>query len=304
MKYLNTFLIKATKTLSYCTRKDSKIQINFFIDSLITNPKKRYINFCPIPKPHVFSSISLQSSGVGTDKMQQWLSSKRKLVQELQEVKQDYSALRMEFKEAKAVSNLCGLVEDSKNSAIGPMKQQYPDFFDELSGNTTKEGAEQVVSYLKGELSNLKVQTERIEMKIQNIESKMKASESSDVNSIVLFLVRPFNSFVCLRPLLNNVIVYFSLWLRIIWLLVSISFIFPILDFPCILHNIVDYLESFIRYEIAISLPLFIWSFYRYSKNIKRYLAITETIIHFCKTSHYTDIWILLLMFTVTIVFF
>jgi len=264
------------------------------------------------PKPHTFSSISLQSSGMQADSVEKWLSAKAKLEEKLASVKTDLLSTQRELKEAKSVSTLCNLVDDSKNTSIGPMKEKFAEFFDEESGNDTKEGMKEVVNTLTEELNSIKYKHNNIKKNIAHYVNKIEkneklakeVAESSNVNSVLLFLVRPLHFFSYLRPLLSNILPYFSLLVTITSFLISIRFVFPDLDVPYILHDISNHIQSFIRYEIAISLPLFIWSFYSYTKNLKRYLNMSNSVIHFFKTSNYIDIWLLLAMFTVNIFFF
>jgi F-type H+-transporting ATPase subunit a len=263
------------------------------------------------PKPHAFSSISLKSSSIGTDTVQEWISAKADLKKEYDEVKADYLSTKKELKEANSVLTLCNLVQESQNSAIGPMKQKFSEFFDEESGNDTKQGVMDVVSHLKQEVASLKYEHNTLEKQIADYENKIdkwktlnKETESSNVNSILFILVRRFDNFVYLQPLLKNVLTFFSLSFAIVSLLVSLSIVFPIIDVPCTVYEIIDNIKSFFKYEIAISLPLLLWSFYSYYKKTKRYLDMVKVVIQIINKSHYLDIWLLLLMFTVTILFF
>jgi predicted nucleotidyltransferase len=62
-----------------------------------------------------------------------------------------------------------------------------------------------------------------------------------------------------------------------------------------------DFILSFIKYEILISLPLFIWSSYSIWKKYKKYLYVSRRIIDFIYTSSYIDVWVLLFIFFIQI---
>lgn len=200
---------------------------------------------------------------MGPDTVEQWISAKAELKKEFEGVKADYFSTKKELKDANSVLTLCNLVQDSQNSAIGPMKQKFPEFFDGDSGNDTKQGVVEVVSHLKEEVASLKYEHNTIEKQIADYESKIdkwknlnKETDPSNVNSLLFIVVRRFHYFVYLQPLLNNVLTYFSLSLAIVSFLLSLSFVFPIIDLPCTVYYIIDNIKSFLKYEIAISLPL------------------------------------------------
>jgi hypothetical protein len=125
------------------------------------------------PKPHGFSSIQLKSSSIGTDTVQEWISAKADLKKEYEVVKADYLSTKKELQEANSVLTLCNLVQESQNSAIGPMKQKFTEFFDEESGNDTKQGVKEVVSHLRQEVASLKYEHNTLQKQIADYESKI-----------------------------------------------------------------------------------------------------------------------------------
>ena len=255
------------------------------------------------PKPHQFSSIQLKSSGLGSNTIDRLQEKKKVTLKELFEINADRKSILSEIKDAKHTLVLFNHVDDSVNNPLKNLKQSYPTFFDEDSHNTTKEGLNQLIEYLEGEYSGLstgirngKKKLEQIDKKIAELEQLNKQSgESSNTNSIFIILTPPFQIFKYLGSFIKCALPYFSL-LATIFSLLFFNFIFPSLDVPCFIQNIIDYTNHLMKYEIATSLPLLLWYFYSYGKKMNK-------MRNFIQTSYYIDIWVLLGIFTVIIFF-
>lgn len=255
------------------------------------------------PKPHQFTSIELKSSGLSSSTIGRLVEKKSDIEKEISDMRSDRSVIWAQLKDAKATLRLSSHIDDSKNNALKDIKKEYPTFFDEESNNTNQEGLNQVVKYLTDEYSGLQSGIAKLKKDIERIESKIAESEqlneqlgeSSNVNSMFLVLTRSFQVFRCLAPFIKCALPYFS-FLATIYSLLFITFIFPSLDIPWFIQNIINYTRNLIKYEIATSIPILLWYIYTYGKKMNK-------IKHFIQTSIYIDIWVLLGIFIVIIFF-
>lgn len=228
---------------------------------------------------------------------------------EISQVKYDRDTYRKDFKDAKATLNLSNIVNDSQNHALRELKAKYPSFFDEESGNNTKEGLKQVVDYLQGEYSKFNWENNKLKKELKDLETKLanskklteESAESSNVNFLFSLIASPLSTPRYLFLLIRTALPYFSLAASLLYIL-GTNF-FPDVYFLSFIQNVVDFIKSVIKYEIAVSLSVLIWSLYSYGKKIKKTWLITKFFIDFIRSSYYIDIWILLIIFIITICF-
>ena len=120
------------------------------------------------PSPHRFKSVCLQSGVWSNKSIPELLSEKDSIAKEFKDTKYELKGLNTDLKDLRKAEVVNRVAEDSKNGPLKIMKEAYPTYFDEESGNTTREGIHELESYLKEEISvceNKKVELKKIMLK-------------------------------------------------------------------------------------------------------------------------------------------
>lgn len=91
-----------------------------------------------------------------------------KTAQELDSVKKDLKDVRQTI----TIDNILSEDQKQKNNALREIKEKYPTFFDEDSGNTTdREGLDQVKEYLQDDFETLERKHQNLSTKSRNYQS-------------------------------------------------------------------------------------------------------------------------------------
>jgi hypothetical protein len=211
-----------------------------------------------IPAIFYFTSIPLKSSSSGPngDKTH-FLAEKAKIGREMLEVKKDIDSTESDLKELERNMFMSRTVPDEFNKRLTQFKKKFETFFDDESGNTTKQGLEQIKDELNEDLRSQKREYKGLEIKYEKVVKKLGELES---NSLLFFVIRPFHSLANISCLMSNIKTLFSLLLTVFSLGLTFLYVFTNLhiDTPYFIHSMEDFILSFIKYEIFISLPLFI----------------------------------------------
>jgi hypothetical protein len=212
-----------------------------------------------MPAIFYFTSIPLKSSSLGSngDKAH-FLAERANIRKDMLEVKADIESTKGDIKEVEKNLHLSGIIQDTQNNALIELKKRFETFFDEDSGNTTKQGLEQIKEELNEDLRSQKREYKGLTIKHEKIVQKLAEFENS--NSLLFFVIRPFHSLVNIPSLMSYFRTCFSLLVTIFSLGFTVLYLFTNLhiDTPYFIHSIEDFIVSFIKYEIFISLPLFI----------------------------------------------
>lgn len=212
-----------------------------------------------IPAVFNFTSIPLKSSSSGSNlNKTQLLTIKDDITGELKELRDDIKSTKSDLKEVKRTFDLSRIINDAQNNALTQIKNKYSTFFDAESGNTTAQGLTQIMEELSDDLRGQNAQYKDLIMKHNKIVKKLEDLDAS--SSLLIFVTRPLHSFVYLASLRNYIATCISLLVPIFSLGLTILYVFTNLhiDTPYFIHSITDYIESLIKYEIFISLYLFI----------------------------------------------
>lgn len=91
-----------------------------------------------------------------------------KTAEELDSVKKDLKDVRLTI----TIDNILSQDQKQKNNALQEIKEKYPTFFDEDSGNTTdREGLDQVKQYLQDDFESLQKKHQNLSTKSRNYQS-------------------------------------------------------------------------------------------------------------------------------------
>jgi len=218
-----------------------------------------YINR-EMPLVFYFISIPLMSTSSGSngDKAQ-ILAERAKINGDINEVKIDIVSTKSDLKEVKNTLRMTSIINDTQNNALTDIKNKYETFFDAESGNTTQEGLKQIVEELNEDLRSHKRELKALTIKHDEVKKKLEEFETS---SQLIFVIRPLHSFVYLASLRNYIATCISLLVTIFSLGLAVLYVFTNLqiDTPYFIQSIEEYIQSIIKYEIFISLSLFMWS--------------------------------------------
>jgi hypothetical protein len=212
-----------------------------------------------MPPIFYFTSIQLKSSSLGPNgEKAHFLTERANIRRYMSEVKKDIDSTKADLKEVEKNLQLSSVIKDTQNNALTELKKKYETFFDEDSGNTTKEGLEQIKEELNEDLRSQKREHKDLAIKYGKIVQKLAEFENS--NSLLFFVIRPFHSLVNIPFLMSYFRTCFSLLVTIFSLGFTVLYLFTNLhiDTPYFIHSIEDSIISLIKYEIFISLPLFL----------------------------------------------
>lgn len=94
---------------------------------------------------------------------------------ELNETTQEFESVQRDLKEVRqtiTIDNILSEDQKQKNNALPGIKEKFPTFFDEDSGNTTdREGLDQVNEYLEDDLESLRKKHQNLTTKSRNYQS-------------------------------------------------------------------------------------------------------------------------------------
>lgn len=97
------------------------------------------------------------------------------VTKELNETNEEFDSVQRDLKEVRqtiTIDNSLSEDQKQKNNAMPGIKEKYPTFFDEDSGNTTdREGLNQVTEYLEDDLESLRKKRQNLMTKSRNYQS-------------------------------------------------------------------------------------------------------------------------------------
>jgi len=125
--------------------------------------------------PHRFKSMPLQSGVWSNKSIRELVSEKNRIAQELNDSKDELSGLNYDLKDTRRAEVVSRVGEESKNEHLREIKKAYPTYFDQESGNTTREGIYELQNYLMEEIHAHK--NKRMELK-KNYDEVKKALEA------------------------------------------------------------------------------------------------------------------------------
>lgn len=174
----------------------------------------------------------------------------------LAEIHEDRLSARKDLIEIDKVARLNSIVKESDNHSLKNVKTKYSSFFDDESGNNTKEGLKQLYDELNYDYKQIKKQEQNLKAKLDEVNSKLESLNSS--NTLLIFVTRSLNFFKCIRSLIAYAKPYFSLLLTAFFTIFSFMLIFTDLymDVSYFIHMVENYIQSIIKYEILVSLSL------------------------------------------------
>lgn len=245
------------------------IHLNKFL--VITDPS--------FVKPHFFDSPCLKSAS---------LKEIKQVKQQLNISKSDYLNAKKELSELNKADVLENMLPDvSRNNTMNYLMTQYRSFFDEESGNTREQGIDQLKTYLREDLAikrKFYMDALRAHDKAINGESSsskdLNKGESSNMNSTFILAILPKNIYIniilrYLISLLNTIFIVIGF----IVFLTSIGFMdisFYITDY--IIDSILEYISNlvYIKYEIIITIPLFLWNCISFIRKLFKYISFAK----------------------------
>jgi hypothetical protein len=236
--------------------------------------------FISHPRPHGFSNIPLQSGIWDKNSIKELFLERQKSIKEYKDTLEDFNKSKEELNIVNRARNLENILKDkTQNQEMNRLMKFYESYFDEDSGNTRKQGIDQLKEYLDGELNthlynlrklkvNINELTKEINNKKEAEESAKKAAEKAAEEKNKIFIpIIPinFNFTIFFRVLFS--IFSFSIYFNII----DFNFIYLIFDVPYILPTLIT------------SALLFLWESHRFYSKVKKYYTIIKGIYMYCK---------------------
>lgn len=213
------------------------------------------------PNPHAFISVQLRSSGLGPTSLESLLSKQKDLELEIFELYNERVSLSKEIRSVKATICLTENVDESKNNPLRQIKREYPSCFDERSGNTAKQGLNQILGILTREYHSVSSEITKLETTCDDVDKKIEqkklGASSADLNrmnSLLVILNRPSKFWVLFVQYIKTVMFYFSS--VTIYFFLFMSFTIFTLELPFFIIDIIDYVKNIIQYEIILSFLL------------------------------------------------
>lgn len=193
-------------------------------------------NLSSIPSPHRFKSVPLQSGFWGNKSISELVSAKKRLAEESKDNKYELEGLSSDLKgirQAKVVSNV---VEEPRNRALTEMRNAYPEYFDEDSGNTTKEGMDQLENYLKQEVTVYENKRSELKKNYDEVKKVLEEKKAVEENKN---MVIPFITVYC--PIIFSIfltIFSFCIYFKLIDIY-PLNFYMPEIVIPTIITSTV-----------------------------------------------------------------
>lgn len=136
----------------------------------------------PSPSPHRFKSVPLQSGFWDTKEIPELVSEKKSIAARLSETKDECKGLSTDLKDIKKAKVVDAVADESKNGPLRDMKEAYPTYFDEDSGNTNREGMDQLEKYLREEVSAYKNKVKELKKNMEEIDKVLEAKKAVEEN--------------------------------------------------------------------------------------------------------------------------
>lgn len=216
------------------------------------------------PSPHGFKSIPLQSGLWDNKSIKELLLEKKKVVDELKNSKDEVDGLVSDLKDSDRAEVISRMHADSKNGALKEIREAYPEYFDEESGNTSREGLHELSDYLKREIRIINNQRKELKNEYDEIIKAIEEIKAVEENKNIII---PFITLY--SPIL------FSVSLTIF----SFFIYFNLIDID--LSNF--YMPDIVIPTIITSTVLFIWEYYRLYSKIRKYYITGKMVYMFCK---------------------
>ena len=127
--------------------------------------------------------MPLQSGVWNNKSILELVSEKKRIAEEFKDAKDEFKGLSSDLKDIRKAKVVSGVAEESKNGPLKEMRQAYPIYFDEDSGNTTREGMDQLENYLREEVSAYKNKTIELKKIFDEIEKVLEAKKAVEENN-------------------------------------------------------------------------------------------------------------------------
>jgi formate hydrogenlyase subunit 3/multisubunit Na+/H+ antiporter MnhD subunit len=218
------------------------------------------------PSVHSFVYLPIYSSPSNIKDVEPLMAKKKECKEELMEAHEALKTLKGAIDLDKV------LPDKSQNHTMKQIQSHYSAFFDEESGNSKQEGLKQLYTEL---LEDFNIKKNEYDKAKKNL-NEFKPNSEALITVIVTF------NYNFIFSLLRIILPFITMFISAISLVISISTIFPGINIdiyiPDIVFYIRNYIESIVKYEIFISLPTLMWSFYSILNKIKRYINMGKTI--------------------------
>ena len=133
------------------------------------------------PSPHRFSSIPLKSVGWDKKTIQELLLERERDINERNSKLDEFKKSQEELNYITRASNLEDILSDkTKNDDMNKIIAFYETYFDEESGNTRKEGINQLKEYLNGELWTRSNDIKKLQEKILEINKVIHSKKEAE----------------------------------------------------------------------------------------------------------------------------
>lgn len=193
------------------------------------------------------------------------------------------------FRKAKSLEDK--IANKSLNREMNEIMSHYETYFDEESGNSRKEGIQQLQEYLEGEAKSsfntyttVKLKLDQIKQEIdkrkavenqKDIEEKKAVENQKVVEDTEKAVDEHKNTVLSILPILP---MYSFTIIRLFLTIFSLFIYFKFIDFD------LNYLRVNIpEITIVTSIVLFVWEYYRLYSKVRNYCKIGKIIYIYCK---------------------
>nr|UFY98826.1 NADH dehydrogenase subunit 3 [Corynespora cassiicola] len=294
----NTIYVFYTNVIKDFTEIVCSLCIHFLMVVVIKYGFSFVFSYIHWDKPSVLEQLPmiLTSSTVDLEGKIGMLRQNRKQLQDnLNEIKEDLAYTKDDLKEVEKTLTMANLMSDSKNNALADIKKKYEHFFDEESGNTTKEGLQQIVEELKDDIKNKTKEYRSVKKEWININKELEGLKTSSQS---LCVVQPFG-------ILGTILRFISPYLSIItffWFISLVLSFTNLIVLPDCIYYIQDFITNMVEDQALLYLFLLFWYVFTFFKKLKRSIGLTKPIVQFFFNSEYAD-YLLFILFLVAIFF-
>lgn len=218
-----------------------------------------------------FCNEPLQSGFWSTKSIKELISERKNKIMEYNDNASQGKSMVETMKSLHKASILEDKLSDkSKNREMNDLIEMYPSFFDDESGNTRKEGINELKSYLKQEERAYRSKCIDLKKNIDEIQQELTSRKEVEETTKTLF------------PIIS---IYHTIIFRAFLAIFSLCIFFNFLGFDLkIFFSIPDIIiPDIIIPTIVTSTVYFLWKSYRIYSKIKNYYTISKWIYIYCK---------------------
>lgn len=224
------------------------------------------------PKAHGFDSITLKSSIWDTKSINELMSEKQNTGKNLSDSKNELLGLKKDLDDLKKAQIVDRSTNGdmSRNGHLRVMRDAYPEYFDDESGNTPREGIKQLGNYLVSEFHVVKKKRDEQKKIYAEINQVLEAKRALEENTNMII---PFIPFTTYSPII------FSIFLTMI----SFCFYFKFIDINFDMYQINFFVPEVVIPAVLSSAFHLLWESYRFYSNIKKYCKLGKMAYIFCE---------------------